>query len=114
LCFKTHNGGKKVDVFSIDEGLSFSHGKSVSALITSNQVLGMTNGYFDVGDDMKNVSVLVKKEEGAFVGMFENIPIESSALARFCLSAREIDETSRPLLINSPCLKMEISANNVF
>lgn len=114
MCFKTHNGGKKVDFFSIDEGLSFSHGQSVSALITSNQVLGMTNGYFDIGDDMKNISVLIKKEEGAFVGMFEYRPVEPSALARFCLSAREIDETSRSLLINSQCLKMEISANNVF
>jgi hypothetical protein len=111
--FETHNGGRKSEFFSIDRNLSFSHGRSISSLITAGQLLGLTKGCFSFGDIIKNVSVHIKKEEVALVGMLEHQVVKSSTLTRFCLSAREIDETSYPLPFNSKSLKMEIKATTL-
>jgi hypothetical protein len=111
--FETHNGGRKSEIFSMDRSLSFSHGKSISSLITAGQLLGLTKGCFNFGDLIKNISVHIKKEEAALVGMVEHQVIQSSTLTRFCLSAREIDETSYPIPFNSQSLKMEIKATSL-
>jgi hypothetical protein len=113
LQFETHNGGRKSESFLIDKNLSFSHGKSISSLITAGHLLALTKGRFNFGDSTKNIFIKVKKEEAAVVGMLEHQIINSSTLTRFCLSAREIDETSRPLPLNAINLKIEINASEL-
>lgn len=96
LFFATHNGGDSLEIFPLSiETRDFDHGNPVSSLVSSNQAIGITEGYFFFGDKQKGIAVECNKTDAAALGLVSSKKIGTSHFTRFCFSLLEHDDTSR-------------------
>jgi hypothetical protein len=89
---------------------NFDHGKPVSFLVSANQALGMTSGSVELGDNQYGILLKCDMNQSALVGLFTHQKIQDSHLTRLALSAREIDDTSKPNPIGLLNVELEFSA----
>ena len=94
LHYITHNGGEDPEIHKLRE--NFNHGGVVSHLISSNQLLGLTDSIIRIGDDEKGVCIEVDKSQSSLVGMVHYESTPNSFLLRVVFSARENDDTTKP------------------
>lgn len=96
LFFATHNGGDSLEFFPISKDVrDFDHGAPVSSLVSANQALGMTEGYFYIGDNQKGIILESDKTEAATLGLVSSRKIRESHFTRFCFSLLEHDDTTK-------------------
>lgn len=74
LCYRTHNGGVALEA------------------------VGLTRGLIELGDAERWVRLRCEKTQAALVGLVTHQPVQGSHFTRLALSARELDDTSRPAL----------------
>ena len=72
-----------------------NHSQSVSSMISSHQLLGLTDGRFSFSDNSKSVGISFLPSASALCGLVQNCPVDSSWFTRLSLSARESDDTSK-------------------
>ncbi len=96
LFFRTHNGGSKAETFDVSKA-EVNHGRAVSFLVSANQAIGITEGYIELGDANRAVRVEFDKSESALVGMITCQTVRDSYFFRLALSAKELDDTSKPV-----------------
>lgn len=90
----THNGGREMETFRI-AGNELDHGASVSALISSNHAISITEGIVQIGDAGKTLEMRIDRKECAAIGLVRNHPIKDKNLTRFAFSIQEFDDTSK-------------------
>ena len=88
----------------------FDHGKPVSFLVSANQALGMTSGSVEIGDNRYGILLKCDMNKAALVGLFTHQKIQDSHLTRLAFSAREMDDTSKPIPIGLLNVELEFSA----
>ncbi len=108
LYFATHNGGSQLETFSLS-GESFDHHSPVSSTVSSMCGLGVTEGEVILGDRHHQIQVKIDKAQAALLGMITFESIGSSYFLRLAFSARELDETAKPDLLEmvepqAPCV----------
>ena len=108
LYFGAHNGGMKIEHFDLSSNVD--HGKPVSFLVSANQAVGATDGLVEIGDKHKGVRVSFNPSDNALIGLVTHQNIRDSHLTRISLSARELDDTSKPNSISSMSVELEFSA----
>jgi hypothetical protein len=108
LNYETQNGGTEMEKFQLNS--NFDHGKPVSFLVSANQALGMTSGSVELGDNQYGILLKCDMNQSALVGLFTHQKIQDSHLTRLALSAREIDDTSKPNPIGLLNVELEFSA----
>ncbi len=91
----THNGGELMEEFEIGRH-SFDHSRAVSFLVSANQLIGVTEGVVELGDSNHRLRLRFDKSEAALVGMVSNGLVGERHFTRLALSAREMDDTSKP------------------
>ncbi len=96
LFYRTHNGGFEPETFRVD-GNPVDHGRPVSFLVSARQALGVTSGTVELGDRRCCLRVSADKTRAAVVGMISHHRVDGTAFFRLAFSAREMDETSRPV-----------------
>lgn len=99
LTWATCNGGK-AERYSLD-GQPVEHGAPVSYLVSSACGFGMTDGWFDVGDNRTRLRVEVDRSEAALLGLLtyrnaKHVGRPGSMFCQFQLSALELDDTRNP------------------
>lgn len=94
LFIKTHLGGYEPEVHHYPPGLNVEHGKPLSALISSQYCLGVTEGVLEFGD--RHVKLVVEQDFTHQISpaMVTCLDIAESYIFRIQFSAREIDDTS--------------------
>lgn len=94
LFVKTHLGGYEPETHLYHSDVNVDHGKSWSALISSQYCLGMTEGSLEFGD--RKARLLVKQDPDHFQApaMITCLNVADSYIFRIQFSAREIDDTS--------------------
>jgi hypothetical protein len=100
LTLRTNNGGKLPETFRL-AGASVDHGAAVSFLVSSSQGLGMTEGWAELGDDRTRLRIDVDRTVAPLLGLLTHRRIGGSLFCQLALSAREIDDTSRPASFSS-------------
>jgi len=90
----THNGGREMETFRI-AGNELDHGASVSALISSNNAISVTEGIVQLGDVRKTLEMRIDRNECAAIGLVRNHPVKDKNLTRFAFSIQEFDDTSK-------------------
>ncbi len=101
LYYATHNGGDTLETFSL-VGHRVQHGDAASFLVSARQALGMTEGTVVVGDRERRLTVTINRKRAAVLGQVTFDPVGESYFLRLVFSAREMDETSRPLALSEP------------
>ena len=109
LHYRTHNGGAAPETFMM-AGRAVDHGRPVSFLVSANQAVGMTDGLLELGDHRHRVRVRCNPDEAAVVGLITHQQVMDQHFTRMALSARELDDTSKPAALGQLCLTVEISA----
>jgi len=92
LSLKTHNGGEE-ETFSLGD-TPVNHMLPVSALVSSNQAFGVTEGFISLGDGTRQIQVETDKAEAAVIAQLRYEPMEDTYLCRIVFSAQEQDDTS--------------------
>ena len=95
LTLKTHNGGKYLEHFHINENLN--HGaaiENVSNYTSSNSSLGVTQEKIILGDKRKSIIFEIDKSLSSLVGMIEYTKLKKNYFLRLFFSAFESDDTS--------------------
>jgi hypothetical protein len=108
LNYETQNGGAEIEKFELNS--DFDHGKPVSFLVSANQALGMTSGSVEIGDNRYRILLKCDMNKAALVGLFTHQKIQDSHLTRLAFSAREMDDTSKPIPIGVLNVELEFSA----
>lgn len=96
LVYTAANGGSEPERFSLN-GNRVRHGAAVSSLVSATHGLGLTDGVVELGDERRRLRVEVDRETAALIGLVTYRPAGESFFYRLSLSARETDETCRPL-----------------
>lgn len=109
LFYRTHNGGASMETFSLS-GQEVDHGRPVSFLVSSSHAIGMTGGIFEIGDASHVLRITHNQSQAALVGMLSHHAINGSHFTRLAYSARELDDTSRPVAVGPMELDFELSA----
>ena len=99
--YRTHNGGAELETFHPGTG-RINHGESASFLVSAKHALGLTGGVLELGDAGKFVRVSVDTGLSSLVGLIAFVPLKDSFFFRVSLSAREMDETSKPTRLDAP------------
>ena len=94
LFFETHNGGKDLEIFKLDNN-DFDHGENVSSSCSATNGLGMTEGFFCIGDKKKRIEIFNENNTSSLIPMIKNKKISGKHLFRFFQSGMEYDDTSR-------------------
>jgi hypothetical protein len=94
LVYRTHNGGRDPESFAL-RGLEVDHSEAISFLVSSSQVLGMTEGFVEIGDGRHGVRVEVDREAAAVLPMITLRDVPPACFCRVSFSAQEMDDTSR-------------------
>ena len=92
---------------------AFDHGRPVSFLVSTTQSLGMTDGTFAFGDGIRQAQVKFRPANHALVGLVSHQRFADSHFTRFCLSARELDDTSHPAPMGPIEFELEYSARSM-
>jgi hypothetical protein len=96
LFYATHNGGQGLESFKLSSE-RVEHGRAVSFLVSASHALGVTGGLVDLGDHGNILRVQTDKSASALVGMISYQPVKETFFYRLAFSAREMDETSKPV-----------------
>ena len=99
LYFATHNGGDEIEYFRLDK--DFDHSQHLSLLLSNTTCCGMTEEKLEIGNDLAKVITEVDFNQSYAVGMVTNRTIDNKKLFRSLVSIREIDDTSKPNLIDT-------------
>ncbi len=94
LYFETHNGGKDLETFRLDNN-DFDHGENVSSSCSATNGLGMTEGFLCIGDKKKRIEIENDNDTSALIPMIKNKKISGKNLFRFFQSGMEYDDTSK-------------------
>lgn len=108
LFYKTHNGGVEEEKFYLSGTSDFDHGRNISSLISTNQALGITDGKISIGDHKKKLNLIFNKSDSALIGLISHQNIKNKFLTRLALSAKEIDDTSKPTKLNKTEITIEL------
>ena len=95
LSLTTHNGGKEPETFTL-AGTTVEHGAPVSFLVSASQGLGMTEGWVELGDDVRRVRITVDRATAPLLGLLTHKRVGASLFCQLALSAMELDDTSKP------------------
>jgi Glycosyl hydrolase family 57 len=99
LWYAAHNGGRELERHELG-GVGFDHGAAVSALVSSRQGLGATEGIVQIGDDRRAVCVDSDRTASAGLALVSFRPATPGFLLRLCWSLAEEDDTRRGAI---PC-----------
>jgi hypothetical protein len=94
LFYATHNGGEQLERHALS-GTAFDHGAPVSALVSSAQGLGATEGVILLGDARRTIRVEIDQACGKPLGLVRLAPSGDRYLFRLVLSLTESDDTRR-------------------
>jgi hypothetical protein len=100
LAFTTHNGGRRVETFTL--GDTVDHGRPISFLVSASTGVGMTEGWIELGDDTRAIRIDVDRTTAQLVGMVHHQPTRDGVFCRLALSALELDETRKPDPVTGP------------
>lgn len=95
LWFATHNGGDAVTRFELADSADFDHGAPVSAIVSSRQGLGVTEGVVLIGDDRHALAIGVDQLLSKPLGLVSFRVARPGHLTRVCFSIAEEDDTRR-------------------
>lgn len=95
LRYATVNGGRDVETFALGDG-RVGQGDPVSFGVTARGCLGATEGWVDVGDATRGVTMAWDPAVVAPAPMVQHTPAGDRALTRVFLSLAESDETAAP------------------
>jgi hypothetical protein len=101
LWYATHNGGSELETHSV-RGPEFDHGGAVSALVSSRQGLGLTEGVVLIGDARRTIRVEVDQACARLLGLVAWTPAGERWLLRLCFSLTESDDTRRGAIPRDP------------
>lgn len=93
LRFSTVNGGQEAETFPLEEAVD--HLDPVSALISANQGMGLTEGWIDLGDAERQVRLSFDPAASSTTGHLVFAPVGDRFFCRAVLSAQEMDDTSQ-------------------
>lgn len=95
LFLRTHLGGADPERFDLGS-TEVDHGEAISFLVSSRQVLGMTEGWVEIGDASTTLRIEVDRDLSCVLGMLTLRDVRDLWFGRLAFSARELDDTSRP------------------
>ncbi len=95
LRYATVNGGRDVEVFPL-AGARVAQHQPVSSTVSARGCLGATEGWVDVGDAEKGITVAYDPAVIAAAPMIQHEPAGERALTRLFLSLAESDDTAAP------------------
>jgi hypothetical protein len=95
LRYATVNGGHDVEVFGL-AGARVAQHEAVSPSVSARGCLGATEGWVDVGDEGKGVTVAWDPAVLAAAPLVQHEPAGERALTRVFLSLAESDDTAAP------------------
>jgi len=93
LFYATHNGGRKLERFLINDE-EIQHLNPVNSLISSRSALGCTEGAVEIGDKTRKIRVQFDPGNMALTGHIHYKKVMSSYFVRLGFSAMEMDDTS--------------------
>ena len=94
LYYGTYNGGFEAETFLL-KGRTVSHDEPASALVSSQQVLGATEGWVEIGDSRKSIIVHADRNVSAVMPMINYCETDDTFFCRLLWSVKEIDETCK-------------------
>jgi hypothetical protein len=109
LFHRSHCGGSEPETFAVGEA-AFDHGAAVSGLVSASQVLGLTGGWLELGDARLAVRIDVDQGAAACAGLVTHARPAGACFLRASFSAREIDDTARPVSNEGLCCRLAITA----
>jgi Glycosyl hydrolase family 57 len=95
LRYATVNGGREVETFPLGHIRVAQH-EAVSPTVSARACLGATEGWVDVGDEAKGITVAWDPSVLAAAPLVQHDPDGERALTRVFLSLAESDETAAP------------------
>jgi hypothetical protein len=95
LGYATVNGGRDVERFPL-AGTRVAHHEAVSPVVSARACLGATEGWVDLGDGEKGITVAWDPAVLAPAPLVQHEPAGERALTRLFLSLAESDETAAP------------------
>ncbi len=107
LFYRTCNGGGP-ERFALGKG--FDQGRAVSSLVSSSGAVGMTEGWLELGDARTSVRIDLDLAHAACVGLLRFEPVDDRFFLRATLSARECDDTARPVANDGLVCAFSLSA----
>jgi hypothetical protein len=96
LRYATVNGGREVETFPLGDAAVAQH-EAVSFGVSARGCAGATEGWVDVGDAEKGVTVAFDPAVMAAAPLVQHTPAGDRALTRVFLSLAESDDTAAPL-----------------
>jgi hypothetical protein len=93
VIYRSHNGGKKPETL-VCRG-SFDHGQPVSYLVSANQVVGLTQGELEIGDQRVQIRAKLDLTKSRAHAQVFKRDILDSHMTRVGFSLSEADDTSR-------------------
>lgn len=94
LYYRTNNGGHHPETFAI-KGHTVAHTTPTNHLISTSHCLGATEGWLEIGDDKKNITITSSKDELYHVPMIAYQHAPPSYFIRCYHSIGEYDETRK-------------------
>jgi hypothetical protein len=94
LWYATHNGGRELEIHEVGSA-QFDHGGAVSALVSSRQGLGLTEGIVLIGDAERTIRVEIDQACARPLGLVSFTPAGERWLLRLAFSLSESDDTRR-------------------
>jgi hypothetical protein len=94
LFYAAHNGGDVLERHELS-GAAFDHGAPVSALVSSAQGVGATEGVVLLGDARRTIRVEVDQAYGKPLALLRLVPSGDRYLFRLTFSLTESDDTRR-------------------
>ncbi len=108
LGYATCNGGA-AEHFDLT-GTPFEHGRAVSSLVSSSEAVGLTEGWLELGDRSLRVRLEIDPGVAACIGQVHHQPLGEAFFVRATLSAREFDDTSRPVANDGLVCSLSLTA----
>lgn len=112
LSYCSHNGGTVMESFPL-AGADFAHGRAVSFLVSASHAVGLTGGLITLGDDRTRLHLHCDKTQTAMIALVEHHPVQGRHFTRIALSARELDDTSRPAPFGPLFAEIELTAQSI-
>ena len=112
LFVETCNGGFNVERLIFKREL-IRHGQPASFLVSAQEAVGATNGLIAIGDVNKKITIRFLPSKNAFLGQITHEPIENMWFTRVALTAREVDDTSKPAIFKLDS-DIEISSEAIY
>lgn len=113
LTLTTHNGGKTAETFAL-AGEAVDHGAPVSFLVSASHGLGMTEGWAEIGDSTHRIRLTVDRATAPLLGLLTHRRLRGGMFCQLQLSALELDDTRKPVPLQSGPRRFRFSVNGFF